>query len=155
MIDQQVPNEPCTNNPDSTIIFSFPISAPPDAMTRNSVSALRHLELWMVYKNYWTDHNPSVTIEYTDDEYMEIGDWVYRNFDEIQGISFLPKTEHVYKQAPYESIDEVHYKMKADRMPMIKWNQLSIYELEDTTRASQTLACTGNSCELVDLTTND
>jgi ribonucleoside-diphosphate reductase alpha chain len=152
MLDQGVPHERCTNNPDSTIIFEFPLSAPAGAMTRNEVSAMRHLELWMTYKKYWTDHNPSVTIEYTDDEYMEIGDWVYRNFDDIQGISFLPRTEHVYKQAPFEPIDNISYLTRCDKMPMIKWSKLSEYELEDNTKSSQTLACTGGACELVDLT---
>ena len=83
---------------------------------------------------------------------MEIGDWVYRNFDDIQGISFLPKTEHVYKQAPYEPIEEVNFLVRCDKMPMIKWNKLPLYELEDTTKASQTLACTGGACEIVDMT---
>lgn len=151
MKDQGIPNEPCTLNPESTVVFSFPVGAPSSGVTRESVSALRHLELWMIYKKNWTDHNPSVTIEYTDDEFMEIGDWVYRNFDDIQGISFLPKTEHVYKQAPFEPIDEVTYKIMCDRMPLLKWDKLREYELEDTTKSSQTLACTGNSCELVDM----
>ena len=152
MLDQQVPHERCQHNPDSTIIFEFPIGAPDKAMTREDVDALRHLELWMVYKKYWTDHNPSVTIEYTDDEYMEIGDWVYRNFDDIQGISFLPKTEHVYKQAPFEPVDNISYLLRTDKMPHIDWSKLSQYELEDTTKSSQTLACTGGACELVDMT---
>jgi ribonucleoside-triphosphate reductase len=154
MADQGVPHEPCALNPDSTIIFSFPIGAPESAVTRTDVSAMRHLELWMVYKKYWTDHNPSVTIEYSDDEFMEIGDWVYKNFDDIQGISFLPRSEHVYKQAPFEPVDEVTYKVACDQMPIIKWDKLSEYEKEDNTKSSQTFACVGGQCEIVDTVDN-
>lgn len=154
MMDQGVPHEPCALNPDSTIIFSFPIGAPDSAVTRTDVSAMRHLELWMVYKQCWTDHNPSVTIEYSDDEFMEIGDWVYKNFNDIQGISFLPRTEHVYKQAPFEPVNEVTYKTACDKMPIIRWDKLSEYEKEDNTKASQTFACVGGQCEIVDTTDN-
>lgn len=155
MMDQGVPNEPCVVNPDATVIFSFPLGAPDSAVTRTDVSAMRHLELWMVYKKYWTDHNPSVTIEYTDEEYMEIGDWVYKNFDDIQGISFLPRTEHVYQQAPFEPIDEVTYKIACDKMPYIKWNELSNYEQMDNTKSSQTFACSGGNCDVVDTTESE
>ncbi len=154
MVDQGVPHEACVVYPDSTVVFSFPIGAPEGAVTRNDVSAMRHLELWMYYKKYWTDHNPSVTIEYADEEFMEIGAWVYENFDDIQGISFLPKTEHVYQQAPYEPVDRETYEKALEAMPVIDWSQLSNYEKTDNTEASQNFACSGGQCEVVDTTEN-
>ncbi len=155
MMDQGVPHEPCVVSPGAVMIFSFPIDAPEAAVTRSDVSAMEHLELWMMYKKHWTDHNPSVTIEYTDDEFMDVGAWVYKNFDDIQGISFLPKTEHVYQQAPFETIDEVTYAVARENMPLIDWTQLSQYEKTDTTKASQTFACSGGQCEVVDTTESE
>ncbi len=149
--DQGVPVEDCVLNPTSTAVFSFPMQAPKYGRTADEVSALDHLELWRVYKSHWCDHNPSITVNYTDWEFMSVGAWVWENFDDIQGISFLPKVDHVYEQAPFESIDEVRYKMMADRMPLVDFTKLSEYEEEDTTKGTQTLACSGGSCEVVDL----
>lgn len=150
MRDQGVPVEDCAMNPQSTAVFSFPMRAPAHAITKDDVTALQHLELWKTYKTHWCEHNPSITVNYSDEEFLEVGNWVYQNFDEIQGISFLPRTDHVYTQAPYEAITQEQYnafpKVEAD------FNVLSRYESDDGTISSQTMACSGGSCELVDLT---
>ena len=127
------------------------MQAPKYGKTADEVTALEHLELWRVYKNHWCDHNPSITVNYSDDEFLSVGAWVWENFDDIQGISFLPKVDHIYEQAPFETVDEVRYKMMSDKMPLVDFSKLSSYEVEDTTKGSQTLACTGGSCEVVDL----
>ena len=149
--DAGVPSEDCVLNPNSTAVFSFPMQAPKYGKTADEVTALEHLELWRVYKNHWCDHNPSITVNYSDDEFLSVGAWVWENFDDIQGISFLPKVDHIYEQAPFETVDEVRYKMMSDKMPLVDFSKLSSYEVEDTTQGSQTLACTGGSCEVVDL----
>jgi len=149
--DSGVPSEDCVLNPNSTAVFSFPMQAPKYGKTADEVTALEHLELWRVYKNHWCDHNPSITVNYSDDEFLSVGAWVWENFDDIQGISFLPKVDHIYEQAPFETVDEVRYKMMSDKMPLVDFSKLSSYEVEDTTKGSQTLACTGGSCEVVDL----
>ena len=149
--DKKLPHQDCVLNPSNTAVFDFPIATPKYGKTADEVTALEHLELWRVYKNHWCEHNPSITVNYSDDDFLSIGAWVWENFDDIQGISFLPKVDHVYEQAPFEAIDETAYKMLSDKMPVINFDGLSDYELEDTTKASQTLACTGGSCEVVDL----
>lgn len=110
------------------------------------------MEQWLVYKTYWTEHSPSITVSVKDDEWEEVGDWVYKHFDLITGVSFLPKTDHIYEQAPYQSIGEDQYNAMVAAMPEeIRWEFLSAYELEDTTSGSQSLACTAGVCELVDI----
>jgi ribonucleoside-triphosphate reductase len=145
--DQGVPVEDCVMNPDSTAVFTFAVKSP-EAV--KELQPLEHLRLWQTYKTYWTHHNPSVTINYTDDTFLELGSEVYKNFNKIGGISFLPKVDHIYAQAPFEEIDEETY----NNFPKIQvdWSKLSEYELEDTTKSSHTFACTGNSCEMVDIT---
>ncbi len=152
MKDQGVPVEDCVMNPESTAVFSFPMSAPKGSKTTQDVTSLEHLELWRVYKKHWTDHNPSITVSYTDDEFLDIGRWVWENFDDVQGISFLPKVEHIYKQAPFEEVSKEQVIEAEKNQPEIDFSELHVYELKDTTVGSQTLACSGNSCELVDLT---
>tara|TARA_R110002074_G_scaffold49090_3_gene125428 strand:- start:110 stop:2014 length:1905 start_codon:yes stop_codon:yes gene_type:complete len=152
MIDQGVPSEPEVNHPDSTAVFSFPIKSPESAVTRNDMSALEQLELWKMYAMNWCEHKPSVTISVRDEEWMEVGAWVYRNFDICSGISFLPHSEHTYQQAPYQDCDEDTYQELLSQMPKnIDWTSLGLYENEDNTAGSQTLACTGGVCEVVDL----
>lgn len=153
MKEQEVPVEDCVMNPDSTAVFSFPMLAPKGSKTTQDVTSLEHLELWRVYKKHWTDHNPSITVSYTDDEFLDIGRWVWENFDDVQGISFLPKVEHIYKQAPFEEVSEEEYLKAQAQQPEIDFNELKNYEKEDATVGSQTLACSGNSCELVDIVT--
>jgi ribonucleoside-diphosphate reductase alpha chain len=149
MKDQGVPVEDCVLNKGNTAVFSFPMKSPDKALTSADISGFDHLELWAIYRKYWCDHNPSATITYTDDDFLAIGAWVYQYFDEVCGLSFLPKTEHIYEQAPFEAITKEQY----DAFPKVEvdWSQLKDYEYEDNTAGSQTLACSGGSCELVDL----
>jgi ribonucleoside-triphosphate reductase (thioredoxin) len=152
MMDAGVPNEPDVRDPENTVVFSFPISAPKGAVTREDISALDHLALWMVYKEYWADHSVSITVNVKDDEWIDVAGWVYRNFDKITGISFLPYSDHIYQQAPYQQLEEVDYRQAtADFPKSIRWADLVFYETEDGTTGSQTLACSADSCEVVDL----
>ena len=133
--------------PDSTAVFSFPMKAPKGAMTRNDMTALEQLELWLVYQRHWCEHKPSVTITVTDNEWPEVGAWVWKYFDEVSGISFLPHSNHTYQQAPYEDITEEQYKELASNMPGdINWEDL--VEKDDNTEGSQTLSCVGGTCEI-------
>jgi ribonucleoside-diphosphate reductase alpha chain len=152
--DFDVPNEPDVMKVDSTTVFSFPIKAPKNAVVTEDISAIEHLEVWKVYRTHWTEHNPSVTINIKEDEWLDVGAWVFKNFDSIGGVSFLPASEHSYKQAPYQEITEEEYKELVAKMPKrIPWESLPLYELEDNTSGSQELACTAGSgsCEVVDL----
>lgn len=147
-----VPNEPDVMKPDATTVFSFPIAAPKNAVVTENLSAIDHLEVWKVYRTHWTEHNPSVTINVKEDEWVDVAAWVYKNFDHIGGVSFLPASEHTYKQAPYQPISEKEYKESLAAMPKrIPWESLPLYELEDTTTGSQELACTAGACDVVDI----
>ena len=133
--------------PDSTAVFSFPIKAPKGAITRNDMTALEQLDLWLVYQRHWCEHKPSVTITVTDNEWPEVGAWVWKYFDEVSGISFLPHSNHTYQQAPYEDITEEQYKELASKMPGdINWEEL--VEKDDNTEGAQTLACVAGACEI-------
>ena len=152
MIDQGVPNEPCVMKPDSTVVFSFPVKSPEQAVTRNDMTAVEQLKLWLTYQRHWCEHKPSVTISVRDAEWMAVGAFVYEYFDEMSGVSFLPHSEHTYQQAPYQECTKEVYKDMLDNMPTnIDWEKLSEYESEDNTVSMQTMACTGDSCEIVDL----
>jgi len=154
MKDAGIPNEPDVMKPDSTTVFTFPQKAPEGAITRDQVSALRHLEIWKAYKTHWTEHNPSVTINVKEEEWIEVANWVYENWEFIGGISFLPFSEHTYKQAPYQDCTETDYKQWSAEMPSkIDWTDLQAYEFEDTTTGTQSLSCTAGNCEIVDVTT--
>ena len=147
-----VPNEPDVMKPDATTIFSFPIAAPQNAIVTEDLSAIDHLEIWKTYRTYWTEHNPSVTINVKEEEWVDVSAWVFKNFDHIGGVSFLPASEHSYKQAPYQPISEKEYKEAVSLMPKrIPWESLPLYELEDNTTGSQELACTAGACDIVDL----
>jgi len=152
--DFGIPNEPDVMKPNDTTVFSFPVEAPAGAVTRNELSAIEHLEIWRVYKVHWTEHNPSVTISVKEEEWLDVARWVYDNWDDVGGISFLPYSDHTYRQAPYQEVTEVEYKELLARMPKeIPWESLPLYELEDATTGTQTLACTSNSgCEIIDIT---
>ena len=153
MIDQGVPNEPDITKPDSVTVFSFPTASPTGSITRNSMSAIEQLELWLKYQREWCEHKPSVTVSVKEDEWMEVGAWVYKYFDEVSGISFLPYTDHIYKQAPYQDIERKEYlELRKDMPTTIDFGELVKYESEDNTTGSQELACTGGVCELVDVT---
>ena len=149
--DSGVPWEADVMKPNDTTVFSFPIKAPDDAITRNDVSAVEHLEVWRMFRNNWTEHNPSVTINVKEDEWVEVAAWVYGHFDEIGGVSFLPYSDHTYQQAPYEDITEKQYIELAEKMPAVDWDLLNEYELTDNTSGSQELACSSGVCEIVDI----
>lgn len=156
MKDNGLPNEIDLHHPDTTTIFAFPTKAPENSYTYKNYNPIDHLELWMHYQKHWCDHKPSVTINYTDDSFMDIGQWVFNNWDWVSGISFLPHTDHVYEQAPFEEISEEAYLESIKQVPNdIDWSRLSSYEVEDTTVNSHSLACTGGACELVDLVETD
>jgi len=153
MIDQGIPNEPDVMKPDQTTVFSFPMKAPEGAVTTSDLSAIEQLEMWLAYQRAWCEHKPSVTINVKGDEWFEVGAFVYKHFDEMSGVSFLPYNEHTYQQAPYQEVGKSDYKELLSLMPSaIDWSKLSDYEQEDNTAGSQTLACSGDSCEIVDLT---
>jgi ribonucleoside-diphosphate reductase alpha chain len=153
MSDQGIPNEPDVMKPDMTTVFSFPMKAPTGAVVTADMSAIEQLEMWLAYQRSWCEHKPSVTINVKKDEWFEVGAFVYKYFDEMSGVSFLPFNEHTYQQAPYQDCDKEAYEALLETMPVsIDWSQLSEYEQEDNTAGSQTLACSGDSCEIVDLT---
>jgi ribonucleoside-diphosphate reductase alpha chain len=146
------PNEPCVMKPDATTVFSFPVKAPDGAVTRTEMTAVEQLEMWMIYQRHWCEHKPSVTITVKEDEWMAVGSFVYEYFDEMSGVSFLPHSDHTYRQAPYQDCSKDEYEALDATMPkIIDWNKLAQYEKEDNTKGSQTLACAADGCEIVDL----
>jgi len=150
--DSGIPSEDDFMKPNDTTVFSFPVKAPKGAITRNELTAIEHLETWLVYQRHWCEHKPSITVSVREEEWMDVGAWVYRHFDEVSGISFLPYSDHTYKQAPYQDITKEEYLQLVSAMPdTINWEALSLYETEDTTTGSQTLACTSGECEIVDI----
>tara|TARA_R100001440_G_scaffold64005_2_gene84265 strand:- start:2316 stop:4286 length:1971 start_codon:yes stop_codon:yes gene_type:complete len=152
MIYSNIPNEPDVMKPDSTTVFSFPMKAPDNAITRNDVDAEDQLRIWLAYQRHWCEHKPSVTITVKEDEWMKVGAWVYENFDDISGISFLPHSDHTYAQAPYQEISKDKYEELIKEMPQaIDWSRLMDFEKEDTTTGSKELACTAGVCEVVDI----
>ena len=153
MVDFGVPHEDDVTNPDATTVFSFPIKAPADAVTRKDLGAVQHLDLWLTYQRHWTEHKPSVTITVQENEWLPTAAWVWEHFDELSGVAFLPYADHVYQQAPYESVDKAEYEKLVSQMPDdLPWEELSWYELYDQTVGSQTLACSADGgCEIVDL----
>ena len=148
-----IPVEDDVMKPNDTYVFSFPVKAPEGAIVRNDLTAIDHLNIWLVYQRAWCEHKPSITVSVKEDEWMEVGAWVYKNFDEVSGISFLPHSEHSYKQAPYQEVSKEEYDALVDRMPKnIRWEDLSFYETEDGTSPTATLACSSDgNCELVDI----
>jgi len=153
MKDMGVPAEPCVMKPETTTVFSFPQKSPDNAVTRNDMTAIEQLETWLTYQRYWCEHKPSVTVTVREHEWMDVGAFVYAYFDEMSGVSFLPHSDHTYQQAPYQDATKEEYKALLAQMPAkIDWSKLSDYEKEDGTKSSQTFACSGDVCEIVDLT---
>ena len=153
MKDMGIPNEPDVMKPANTTVFSFPIKSPDNAVVTSDLTAIEQLETWLTYQRYWCEHKPSVTINVRPDEWFEVGAFVHKHFDEMSGVSFLPYNEHTYQQAPYQEIGKSDYNMLLSIMPdKIDWSKLSEYEKEDNTVAMQTMACSGDVCEIVDLT---
>ena len=150
MQEMGFPNEPDVTKPDHTTVFSFPMKSPKDAVFRMDMSALEQLELWKTYQESWCEHKPSVTISVKEDEWVDVAAWVYENFDSISGISFLPFSEHVYRQAPYQDCTEEEYNEALEQMPKnVDWAELSKYESQDYTVSSQELACVAGGCEVI------
>ena len=149
MKDAGFPCEDDVMKPDHTYVFSFPMKAPEGAIMRQDMTAIEQLELWLVYQKHWCEHKPSVTISVKEDEWLEVGAWVYKHFDWMSGVSFLPYSEHVYKQAPYQDCDSDMYQKELEKMPKnIDWTKLSAYETTDMTEGAQELACVAGGCEI-------
>ena len=149
MVEQGFPAEDDVMKPNDTTVFSFPIKCSPDAVFRQDLTAIEQLELWKTYQVHWCEHKPSVTISVKEEEWIDVGAWVYKNFDLMSGVSFLPYSEHTYKQAPYQDCNEKEYKDLKNKMPTnVDWNKLSQYETSDMTVVSQELACSAGSCEI-------
>jgi len=149
--EQGVPSEADVMKPDTQTVFSFPMKSPADAVTRHDMTAIEQLEMWLVYQRHWCEHKPSVTVTVRDDEWMEVGAFVFKHFDEMSGVSFLPHSEHTYQQAPYQDCTKDVYDKLSSEFGHIDWVKLQDYEKEDTTNSSQTFACSGDSCEIVDI----
>jgi len=151
--DSGIPFEPDVMKPEATTVFYFPIKAPKNAILTKDLTAIDHLEMWKTYRTHWTEHNPSVTVNVEEDEWMRVGAWVFDNFDSIGGVSFLPAVEHSYKQAPYQEVSKEEYESWLSKMPnSIRWDMLSLYETTDGTTGSQELSCVAGACEIVDIT---
>jgi ribonucleoside-diphosphate reductase alpha chain len=153
MKDQGIPSEPDVFKPEQTTVFSFPMKAPDGAVVTSDLSAIDQLKMWLAYQRAWCEHKPSVTINVKNEEWFEVGAFVYKNFDEMSGVSFLPYNEHTYQQAPYQEVGKSAYETLLSSMPSrIDWTKLSDYEKEDNTTGMQTMACSSGVCEIVDLT---
>jgi ribonucleoside-diphosphate reductase alpha chain len=152
MKDVGIPNEPDLMKPENTTVFSFPVKSPENALTRHDINSIQHLNLWRLYALFWCEHKPSITVSVKSDEWIKVGSWLYDNFDIASGLSFLPHSDHIYKQAPYEDCTEEEYNKLKEVIPeKIDWSKLSEYETEDHTKASMTAACSAGSCEIVDI----
>ena len=152
-----IPNEPQIDGKEfseHTTVFSFPIKSDTNSKFRNDLNAIQQLEIWKTYAQYWCEHKPSVTISVKENEWIETGAWCWKNFDHLSGVSFLPYSDHMFKQAPYQEINKEEYFKAKSMMPKkaIDWSRLKEFEKEDNTTGSQELACTSGSCEVVDLT---
>lgn len=148
--DSGVPNEPDVMKPNDTTVFYFPVAAPKGATIRSEVSPRSHLELWKVYNEHWAEHQVSVTVSVPEDKWVDTGAWVYDNFDSLSGLSFLPASDHSYKQAPYTDCTREQYEELVSKMPKeLDWDRFTSYEVDDNTTASHELACSGTSCEII------
>ena len=152
MKDQGVPSQPDVMKPDATTVFSFPVQSPNKSVTRNDLSAIEQLQTWLMYQRHYCEHKPSITCTVRNEEWFEVGAFVYKHFDEMSGVSFLPHSDHTYQQAPYQEVGKSDYNMLLSCMPdKIDWSKLADYEKEDNTSGMQTMACTGDVCEMVDI----
>jgi ribonucleoside-diphosphate reductase alpha chain len=152
LADSGIPAEDDFMKPQDTTVFSFPIKAPLGAITRKDLTATQHLDIWLTYQRAWCEHKPSITVSVREEEWMDVGAWVFKNFDELSGVSFLPLSDHTYKQAPYQEVTAEEYNDFVKRMPEnIVWSNLSLYETEDNTSGTQALACVSGECDIVDI----
>ena len=154
--DQGVYSEPCVMKGDTTTVFYFPIKSPEGSVTRDKQSAIEALELWKTLQDYWCEHKPSATINVKEDEWLDVAAWVYRNFDTLSGVAFLPHDGGTYKQAPYTEVTKKEWEAWVAQHPPVEinWDDLRFYEAEDNTAGSQTFACSGGACEVVDIVNN-
>ena len=149
MVDQGFPVEDDVMNPSHTSVFSFPMKVDSSAVFRTDMTAIEQLELWLTYQKHWCEHKPSVTISVKENEWMEVGAWTYKHFDYMSGVSFLPFSEHTYKQAPYQDIQKEEYEILLEKMPKnVEWSKLAEYEKTDMTIGAQELACAAGFCEI-------
>jgi ribonucleoside-triphosphate reductase (thioredoxin) len=147
--DCGVPNEPDVTKENDVDVFYFPLKSPEKSMTRTSMTALQQLEVYLIYKRSWCEHNPSCTIYVKESEWLQVGAWVYTHFDEIGGISFLPVTEHAYRQAPLQELTKEEYNKAAASFPEIDWDRLPEFETTNCTTSSHELACSANGgCDI-------
>jgi ribonucleoside-diphosphate reductase alpha chain len=152
MYDAGFPVEDDATKPDHTWVFSFPVKGPKKGVYRKDMAAVQQLELWKIYQENWAEHKPSITVSVHEKEWMEVGAWVFNNFDMLSGVSFLPFADHSYRQAPYQDCSRQEYDELTKKMPKADWSLLKEYETHDTTAGSQELACSGDTgCEIVDL----
>ena len=149
MIEMGFPVEDCVMRPDHVNIFSFPIKSPENAVFRKDRTAIEQLELWLLYQRHWTEHKPSITVTVKEEEWLQVGSWVYDHLDEMSGVSFLPYSDHVYRQAPYQDCTKEEYEALVAKMPKgVDWSKLSDFEKTDTTTGVQQLACASGNCEI-------
>jgi ribonucleoside-diphosphate reductase alpha chain len=147
MIQSGFVAEPCVMKPDSTTVFSFPVAVADGALLRDDLSALQHLKLWLLFQRHYCEHKPSVTISVKENEWMDVGAWVYKHFDEVTGVSFLPMDGGTYKQAPYEEVTEEAYNQLRMLVPdSVDWSNFKEYD--DNVEGVQTLSCTAGGCEI-------
>ena len=150
MVDQGVYHEDDITKPEHTLVFYFPIKSPKGSLTRKDLTALEHLEIWKTYQNHWCEHKPSATISIKEHEWLDVGSWVWNNFDDISGVSFLPYADHSYQQAPYQEITAKEYKeWQKKTTSNIDWDLIKEYEKEDMTENTKELACTAGACEIL------
>jgi ribonucleoside-diphosphate reductase alpha chain len=150
MVEKGFSVEDDVTKPDHNYVFSFPIESPTGSVLRKDLTAIEQLELWKVYQENWCEHKPSITVYVREHEWLKVGAWVYENFDDVSGVSFLPYDEHTYRQAPYQPCDKASYENARDNLPReISWEDMREFEKEDNTTSSQEFACTGGSCEVI------
>ena len=146
---ENFPVEDCVMKPDTTDVFSFPVRGPEHAVFRNDMPAIQQLEHYRMFATHWCEHNPSITVYVRDNEWLAVGDWVYNNFDDVGGVSFLPHSDHAYQQAPYTECTAEEYEALAAKMPTVAWTKLQEFEKEDGTISTKELACTAGVCEIL------
>jgi ribonucleoside-triphosphate reductase len=149
MMAQGFPYEEDVMKPGTGLVFSFPIKAPKGSVMRNDMTAIEQCDIWKLYQLHWTEHKPSITVYVRENEWLQVGSWVYDNFDIVSGISFLPHSDHSYQQAPYQEITEEEYNEWLTKMPKANWAELGLYELEDTTTSTKELACVSGVCDII------
>jgi ribonucleoside-diphosphate reductase alpha chain len=149
MKEQGIPCEDDITKPDKTWVFSFPMKSPDGARIASEMTAIEQLNHYLMFYDNWAEHTVSITVYVRENEWLDVGAWVFKHFDEIGGISFLPYSSHSYKQAPYQPISEEEYNQIEASTPKLDWSLFNVDEHEDVTTGSQTFACSGNTCELV------